>query len=441
MLVVTPNTCIDVTTWLPTLVPGSVSRATRTEVTPGGKGVNVCRTLRALGTTPRLIGLSPLSDPAARGAPRRGGLRLPARPPPRADPPGAHPPRGRRPGHRRQRPRARSRRSGSRPSCSARSPTRSRAHPPRRPSSARARSPRTSPSRSTPTSSSRPTRRGVLALVDAAPAVLGASLTSGPDLVSPNLGEVESLSVGSHRRARRRAGRRRRRPRRHGIPRAARPWRPTRRRHRRLARCRPEHPARHVVGRRRAASTSSTPSARATPSSPAPPTPSRAARPTSTPCATAWRSPPPPSSTSRAACSTPRSSTGCSAGCRQGCPHERAHHLRRRPRVGLLDQDRVTGHERGERRAARDGRPRRGHHQAPRLPPQPRRAPPRWRPALDDRPRRRLAQRPLLRRGHRGRRAPAGRDGHGRPRRLDGDGPRAVPAPRSSGSCGAGSPA
>ena len=49
MIVVTPNTCIDVTTWLPSLVPGSVSRATRTEVTAGGKGVNVCRTLRALG--------------------------------------------------------------------------------------------------------------------------------------------------------------------------------------------------------------------------------------------------------------------------------------------------------------------------------------------------------------------------------------------------------
>ncbi len=63
MLVVTPNTCIDVTTWLSALVPGSVSRATRTEVTAGGKGVNVCRTLRALGDSPRLIGLSPASDP------------------------------------------------------------------------------------------------------------------------------------------------------------------------------------------------------------------------------------------------------------------------------------------------------------------------------------------------------------------------------------------
>ena len=63
MLVVTPNTCIDVTTWLPLLAPGSVSRATRTEVTAGGKGVNVCRTLRALGAVPRLIGLSAVSDP------------------------------------------------------------------------------------------------------------------------------------------------------------------------------------------------------------------------------------------------------------------------------------------------------------------------------------------------------------------------------------------
>ena len=40
-----------------------MSRATRTEVTAGGKGVNVCRTLRALGDSPRLIGLSPASDP------------------------------------------------------------------------------------------------------------------------------------------------------------------------------------------------------------------------------------------------------------------------------------------------------------------------------------------------------------------------------------------
>lgn len=62
MLVVNPNTCIDVTTWLPTLAPGSVLRATRTLSSAGGKGVNVCRTLRALGSSPRLIGLAPVSD-------------------------------------------------------------------------------------------------------------------------------------------------------------------------------------------------------------------------------------------------------------------------------------------------------------------------------------------------------------------------------------------
>ena len=73
MLVVTPNTCIEVTTWLSALVPGSVSRASRTEVTAGGKGVNVCRTLRALGDSPRLIGLSPrLRPPPGRPAGRRG---------------------------------------------------------------------------------------------------------------------------------------------------------------------------------------------------------------------------------------------------------------------------------------------------------------------------------------------------------------------------------
>ena len=75
MLVVTPNTCIDVTTWLPALVPGSVSRATRTEVTAGGKGVNVCPHPHGprQGRRP-LVGLSPVSDPTARRAPRGRGV-------------------------------------------------------------------------------------------------------------------------------------------------------------------------------------------------------------------------------------------------------------------------------------------------------------------------------------------------------------------------------
>ncbi len=63
MLVVTPNTCIDVTTWLGVLVPGTVGRSRRTASTAGGKGVNVCRTLRSLGRSPRLVGLSPAEDP------------------------------------------------------------------------------------------------------------------------------------------------------------------------------------------------------------------------------------------------------------------------------------------------------------------------------------------------------------------------------------------
>lgn len=63
MLVVTPNTCIDVTSWLDTLTPGTVSRSRRTVQSAGGKGVNVCRTLRALGQQPRLVGLAPEADP------------------------------------------------------------------------------------------------------------------------------------------------------------------------------------------------------------------------------------------------------------------------------------------------------------------------------------------------------------------------------------------
>jgi 1-phosphofructokinase family hexose kinase len=62
VLVVTPNTCIDVTSWLATLTPGTVSRSRRTVHSAGGKGVNVSRTLRALGARPRLLGLAPEGD-------------------------------------------------------------------------------------------------------------------------------------------------------------------------------------------------------------------------------------------------------------------------------------------------------------------------------------------------------------------------------------------
>jgi 1-phosphofructokinase family hexose kinase len=49
MLIATPNPCLDITVRLAALVPGTVSRATGTLTTAGGKGVNVARAARALG--------------------------------------------------------------------------------------------------------------------------------------------------------------------------------------------------------------------------------------------------------------------------------------------------------------------------------------------------------------------------------------------------------
>jgi len=66
MLVVTPNTCLDITTWLTSLTPGSVVRARRTVTSAGGKGVNVCRVLRLLGHRPTLVGLASAHDPRLR---------------------------------------------------------------------------------------------------------------------------------------------------------------------------------------------------------------------------------------------------------------------------------------------------------------------------------------------------------------------------------------
>ncbi len=62
LVVVTPNTCTDVTTWVSTLAPGSVIRAPRTAISAGGKGVNVCRVLRRFGHTPTLVGLTSAED-------------------------------------------------------------------------------------------------------------------------------------------------------------------------------------------------------------------------------------------------------------------------------------------------------------------------------------------------------------------------------------------
>lgn len=57
MLVVTPNLCFDRTLWVDEFEAGTVSRPYRVEVTAGGKGVNVARTLRDLGHRPLLVGL------------------------------------------------------------------------------------------------------------------------------------------------------------------------------------------------------------------------------------------------------------------------------------------------------------------------------------------------------------------------------------------------
>jgi 1-phosphofructokinase family hexose kinase len=194
VLVVTPNTCIDVTTWLPVLAPGSVSRATRTEVTAGGKGVNVCRTLRALGDTPRLVGLSAVSDPrlesllAAEGCdftpvPHRGGTRLAL---------------------------ILLEVSGRVTVVNGRGPEPHEWDRDELLTAIATRLDTTSPAAVLCSGSLPPDvpatlygdvvasghRRGVPVYVDAAPAVLGATLPSEPDLVSPNVGEVEALLHG-----------------------------------------------------------------------------------------------------------------------------------------------------------------------------------------------------------------------------------------------------
>src|SRR5262245_11629074 len=52
VLVVNPNLCFDRTLWVDAFEAGTVSRPHRVAVTAGGKGVNVVRTLRDLGTPP-----------------------------------------------------------------------------------------------------------------------------------------------------------------------------------------------------------------------------------------------------------------------------------------------------------------------------------------------------------------------------------------------------
>jgi 1-phosphofructokinase len=54
-----PNLTIDRTSSLPELRPGEVLRVQNVAVTPGGKGVNVCRAARALGLRATLVAFAP----------------------------------------------------------------------------------------------------------------------------------------------------------------------------------------------------------------------------------------------------------------------------------------------------------------------------------------------------------------------------------------------
>ncbi|MET3808784.1 1-phosphofructokinase family hexose kinase [Nakamurella sp. UYEF19] len=62
MLIATPNLCLDITVRLPHLVPGAIARATATDTSAGGKGVNVARAATALGAGPLLTGFLPTGD-------------------------------------------------------------------------------------------------------------------------------------------------------------------------------------------------------------------------------------------------------------------------------------------------------------------------------------------------------------------------------------------
>lgn len=53
--IVNPNPVFDRTIVLPSLVPGTVMRTSKVDVTAGGKGVNVARVLRALGVESQLV--------------------------------------------------------------------------------------------------------------------------------------------------------------------------------------------------------------------------------------------------------------------------------------------------------------------------------------------------------------------------------------------------
>jgi len=57
VIVVSPNLCFDRTLWVEAFEAGTVSRPHRVEITAGGKGVNVARTMNDLGATCTLLAL------------------------------------------------------------------------------------------------------------------------------------------------------------------------------------------------------------------------------------------------------------------------------------------------------------------------------------------------------------------------------------------------
>ena len=62
MLIATPNLSFDITIRLAQLRPGTVARASATDTSAGGKGVNVARAALALGAVPELAGFLPRED-------------------------------------------------------------------------------------------------------------------------------------------------------------------------------------------------------------------------------------------------------------------------------------------------------------------------------------------------------------------------------------------
>ena len=194
MLVVTPNTCLDITTHLHRLRPGTVARAAQTRTTAGGKGVNVCRGLRLLGHDPTLVGLASCDvDLLGRLLADEGCRFLPI----------GHPGPGRVAHIFLEENQRVTVVNGSGPFMDAHDWARvaaalddavddahdavvcSGSLPPGAPPVAYAEVVK------------RAHARGLLAVVDAAPAVLAEALASRPDVVSPNLAEAESLLSGT----------------------------------------------------------------------------------------------------------------------------------------------------------------------------------------------------------------------------------------------------